>query len=196
MIGGGMLALVLLVAACAPAVAPATPAPAKPAPAALATPHAPGLEHADKPKGLEAIVELDLTEMSFDNPKREKNPVFRLPVGKTVGLHIHNQGAILHELFIGRGSVINETIEGKQVPAAYEENLFDRIEADLFIYTGVGADKIEIGGAKFGEIEVPAGVQNLWIRFKVPAELKGEWSLACFVPGHYEGGMTTKLVFE
>ena len=45
-------------------------------------------------------------------------------------------------------------------------------------------------------MEVEPGVKDIWIRITVPANLKGEWEIGCFVEGHYAGGMHAKLVFE
>lgn len=198
LIGLGMIGGVLLAAACAPVPTPTAVPPTAPPPPPSAgvwiASHAPGLEHQAKPKRLEAIVEIDMNEFSLDNPKGEKNPVFRLPAGKTVGLHLHNEGKILHEFLVGRGSLKYEEAGGKKAPAGYEMNLFDLVEADIFLY--YGTEKVEVGEAKFGEIEVPAGVRDLWIRFKVPPDLKGEWEIGCFVEGHYEAGMKAKLVIE
>ncbi len=156
--------------------------------------HAVGFQHPQMPKRIEVVVEIDMNELLFANPKGDKNPVFRIPAGKTVGLHIHNEGAILHELIVGRGGVEYVESEGKKVPDGYKENLFSLIEGDVFVY--LGEEKIEIGGANFEELEIPASVRDVWIRFIVPANLKGEWEIGCFVAGHYEGGMAAKLIVE
>jgi uncharacterized cupredoxin-like copper-binding protein len=200
LIGFGLIGVILLAVACAPAPAP-TPVPptatSKPLPTpagVLIASHAPGVDHQAKPKRLEAVVEIDMYEFSMDNARGEKNPVFRLPAGKTVGLHVHNEGKILHELVIGRGTIKYEEVGGKKQPAGYETNLFEEVDADLFFY--YGTEKIEVEEAKFGEIAVPAGARDLWIRFQVPADLKGEWEIGCFVEGHYEAGMKAKLVIE
>jgi len=49
--------------------------------------HKAGETHAFLPKRLEAAVEIDMYEFYFANPQGEKNPVYRLPAGKTVGIH-------------------------------------------------------------------------------------------------------------
>jgi uncharacterized cupredoxin-like copper-binding protein len=45
-------------------------------------------------------------------------------------------------------------------------------------------------------MEVESGVRDVWIRMNIPADLKGEWELGCFVEGHYEQGMHAKLIIE
>jgi uncharacterized cupredoxin-like copper-binding protein len=138
-----------------------------------------------KPKGLEAVIEIDMREFDFASPQREKNPTFRLPSGKTVGIHIHNEGAILHELALGR------KVKGTE---GYSEVLTQMVPVDVFFYYGQG--KAELEGAKFSELEVDSGIKDIWLRLVIPGELKGEWEIGCFVEGHYEQGMHTRLIIE
>jgi uncharacterized cupredoxin-like copper-binding protein len=173
---------VMLAAACGGA-APAAPTVGQSTATALA-PHKPGTAHALQPKNLEAMIEIDMYEFYFANPQGEKNPTFRLPAGKTVGIHVHNEGAVVHELAIGR----------KLAQGEYQEVLTELVPSDLFFY--YGAVKAEVEDAKFGEMEVESGVRDIWIRMNIPAELKGEWELGCFVEGHYEQGMAAKLIIE
>jgi uncharacterized cupredoxin-like copper-binding protein len=142
-------------------------------------------EHGPKPKNLEAIIEIDMNEFFFADPSGAKNPTFTLPVGKTVGIHLHNDGKIVHELMIGRG----HSAEGE-----YEELLTEGVPADVFFY--YGDQKTEVGGALFEELEIEQGIRDTWIRITVPAEMAGEWEIGCFVEGHYEQGMKATLVFQ
>jgi len=175
-------AILALAAACGGA-APAAPTPTQSTAPALA-PHKPGAAHALQPKNLEAIIEVDMYEMYFANPQGEKNPPFRLPAGKTVGIHVHNEGAVGHEMIIGR----------KLTSGKYQEVLTELVPSDLFFY--YGAVKAEAGDAKFVEMEVESGVRDVWMRMNIPAELKGEWEIGCFVEGHFEQGMHAKLIIE
>lgn len=129
-------------------------------------------------------MEIDMYEFYFGDPQGATNPTFRLPAGKTVGIHVHNEGAIVHELAIGR----------KIQEGAYQEVLTELVPSDLFFY--YGQTKAEVEGAQFGELEVEPGVRDVWLRINVPAELKGEWELGCFVEGHYENGMHAKILVE
>lgn len=202
----GIAVTALVLAACGPAAAPpaaspapvaaATTAPATPAPATtvpqatmmappMMAPHEALDKKAAKPKRLEAVIQIDLSEMQFADPQGAKNPTFKLPAGKTVGIHVHNQGTVVHELAIGRKV---------KTGGGYEQSLTELVPMDLFFY--YGAVKAEVEGATFGEIEVDAGVRDTWLRFTVPPELKGEWEIGCFVEGHYEAGMKAKIVFE
>jgi uncharacterized cupredoxin-like copper-binding protein len=146
--------------------------------------HNPGAAHQFQPKRLEALVEIDMYEFYFANPQGEKNPTFRIPAGKTVGIHLHNEGADEHELAIGRTAEAGE----------YQEVLTELVPSDLFFY--YADTKAEIKDAEFEELEVEPGVRDVWLRINVPEELKGEWEIGCFVEGHYEQGMHTKLIVE
>jgi uncharacterized cupredoxin-like copper-binding protein len=149
--------------------------------------HNVGETHPFLPKRLEAVAEIDMYEFYFGNPQGEKNPVYRLPAGKTVGIHIHNEGDIVHELMIGQ-----QMKQGDE--HGYEEVLTELVPSDLFFY--YGKVKAEVEDSVFGELEVEPGVRDIWLRMKIPAELKGEWELGCFVEGHYEQGMKAKLIIE
>lgn len=178
----GIAVTALVLGACAPAAAP------QPTPGAAAAPHQALDKKEAKPKRLDAVVQINMSEMQFGSPQGEKNPTFRLPVGKTVGIHIHNEGEITHELAIGRN--VKTTADGFE----YEQSLTELVPMDLFFY--YGARKAEVEGAKFEEMEVDAGIRDVWLRFNVPSEFKGEWELGCFVKDHYEAGMKAKIVFE
>lgn len=177
-----MAALLTVAVACGGAAPTATPI--QP-PAAALVAHDPGVTHPLQPKRLEAVIEIDIYELYFANPQGEKNPVFRLPAGKTVGIHVHNEGAIVHELAIGRKLAAS---------GGYQELLTELVPSDLFFY--YGNVKAEVEDAEFEELEVEPGIRDIWLRLVIPPELKGEWELGCFVEGHYEGGMKAKLIVE
>jgi len=150
-----------------------------------------------EPKRLEAKQTLDMgetpTAMFFTTPEGVKGGPFKLPAGKTVGMRFVNKGEKLHEFIIGRTP---ETVEGKF--DGYKVNLFEKVSADLFVYAS--GKMVEIGGANFEEIEVEPGAE-VWIRMTIPAELKGEWEIGCFVQepnakGHYDQGMHAKLIID
>ncbi|MEK7216070.1 MAG: hypothetical protein AAB289_10785 [Chloroflexota bacterium] len=94
-------------------------------------------DHPFKPKRLEAMIQVNMFEMYFANPEGQKNPTFRLPAGRTVGIHLHNEGAMVHEFAIGRG----RTAEG------YREVLTEKLPMDAFFY--YGEVKAELEGATF-----------------------------------------------
>jgi uncharacterized cupredoxin-like copper-binding protein len=170
--------------ATAAPVAAATAAPASPA-AGLVVAHKAGETHKLQPKRVESVVEIDMGDHYFANVQGVKNPTFTLPTGKTIGIHLHNEGTVLHEIVIGR------TLKDG---GDYEEMLTELVSSDVFFY--YGEVKAEVGGAMYGELEMDQGVRDVWIRINVPANLKGEWELGCFAPDHYEKGMHAKLIFQ
>ena len=101
-----------------------------------------------------------------------------------MGIHVHNEGAVGHEMIIGR----------KLTSGKYQEVLTELVPSDLFFY--YGAVKAEVEDTKFGEMEVESGVRDVWMRMNIPAEFKGEWEIGCFVEGHFEQGMHAKLIIE
>ena len=150
-----------------------------------------------EPKRLEAKQTLDMgetpTAMFFATPDGVKGGTYKLPAGKTVGMHFVNKGEKLHEFMFGRTT----KTEGGKLDG-YEVNLFEKVSADLFVYAN--GKMVEIGGANFEEIEVEPGAE-VWLRASFPPEMKGEWEIGCFVQepntkGHYDQGMHAKLIID
>lgn len=173
----------VVAATVAPTVAPTpVPTPAK----GQVIPHQAGAAHKLQPKRLEAVFEIDMGEMYFANVQGQKNPTFTFPTGKTIGIHIHNEGTEMHEFVIGR----KLNAKGDD----YEETLTKLVESDVFFY--YGDVKAEVGGSMYGELEMDEHLRDVWIRIKVPENLKGEWELGCFAPEHYKKGMHAKVIFQ
>lgn len=166
-------------ATAAPTAAPATPAPGQ------VIAHKAGVVHTLMPKNITSVIEIDMGDHYFGNAQGLKNPTFTLPAGKIVGIHIHNEGTVLHEIVIGR------TVKKD---GDYEQTLTELIPSDIFFYYGTA--RAEIGGATYGEVEVDKDMRDVWIRLNVPENLKGEWELGCFVPEHYDKGMHAKIIFQ
>jgi uncharacterized cupredoxin-like copper-binding protein len=167
------------VATAAPTAAPATPAPGQ------VIAHKAGVVHTLMPKNIEQVLEIDMGDHYFGNTQGQKNPTFTLPAGKIIGIHLHNEGTVLHEIAIGR------TLK---TDGDYEQTLTELVPSDLFFYYGTA--RAEIGGATYAEVEVDKDMRDIWIRINVPANLKGEWEIGCFVPEHYDKGMHAKLIFQ
>ncbi|TAK21851.1 MAG: hypothetical protein EPO26_13855 [Chloroflexota bacterium] len=172
---------------------------AQTAPKSAVVAHATGLQHTAQPKRLDVVAEIDMGEFSFSAPGVQGRPVIKVPSGKTVGLHLHNEGAVMHEIVIGRKPVqmVEKVVSGTKVsvPDGYAKALFEDLEADVFFYYS-DTIKAEVGGAKFGEIEMDAGLRDVWLRVKFPPEARGEWEIGCFAEGHYEAGMYATLIVE
>lgn len=151
---------------------------------------------AREPKRLESKITIEMNEGPSDmyfSAAGAKGGPFRLPAGKTVGIHFVNTGKEKHEFFFGRTV---KTVDGKV--DGYETNLFEKVTGDVFVYAN--GKMVEIGGAEFEEIEVEPGAE-VWIRANFPADLKGEWQIGCFVQepdkkGHYDQGMKAAFIIE
>ncbi len=160
---------------------------------AIAQPPAPR-----EPKRLEEKIVIEMGEMFFATAQGVKGGPFKVPAGKTVGIRITNKGAVEHEIIFGREVEFKEKeVAGRKimVPDGYKVNLFEDVDADIFVYPAGKKIEIKTEG-KFAEIEMEAGAPDVWIRTKFPAKVKGEWEIGCFVPGHYEAGMKAKFIVE
>ncbi len=143
---------------------------------------------AQEPKRLEQKVFITMGDYFFADASGTKGGTFRVSAEKTVGIHIQNDGAMLHEVMFGRGVAYEDG-----TPDGFEVSLFEDVAADVFVFDPV---KIEVATEHgLSELEIDADGE-LWIRAKFPAEMKGEWEIACFVPGHFESGMKATLVIE
>jgi len=151
-----------------------------------------------EPKRLEAKITIVMgdtaTDMFYATAEGVKGGPFRVPAGKTVGIHLVNKGPKeAHEVLFGQKMKL---LDGK--PDSFEVNLFEKVAADVFVYPS--GTKVEVGGGMFKELELEIGAEA-WIRATFPAELKGEWEIACVIQepgekGHYEQGMKAKLIIE
>jgi uncharacterized cupredoxin-like copper-binding protein len=175
-LAGALAAIATMLAiACGPAAAPTT---APPAPAI-----------AREPSRLEARVTIEMGDFVFATDQGVKGGPFRVPAGKTVGIHIVNRDEIEHEVLFGRDVAYKEGL-----PDGYTVPLFGKVPADVFVYpSGKKVEAVTDGG--LGELELEPGAE-VWLRVNFPAELKGEWEIGCFVAGHYERGMKAKFIIE
>lgn len=142
-----------------------------------------------EPKKLEAKTTIAMNEMFFADEHGMKGGPFRVPAGKTVGIHIVNKGQIEHEIMFGRKTTGHEGEDH-----GYGVSLFENVPADVFIYPSGKKVEVETEGA-LEEIELEPGA-DVWLRVKFPENLKGTWEIGCFVPGHYEAGMKALFIIE
>lgn len=143
-----------------------------------------------KPKNLEAIVTVRMGEMFFADEGGTKGGPFKIPAGKTVGIHIVNSGLEEHEFMAGREVEI--MVDGS--PHGYKTSLFDGVPVDVFVYPE--GKKIEVETEEgIKEVELESGA-DAWLRVKFPEQSKGEWEFACFLPGHYQAGMKAAVIVE
>lgn len=170
-LGGVVLVVAILVSGCAQQPVPGEPTPTR------------------EPKNLVQKVSISLGDTYFADASGAHGGTFRVTAGQTVGLYFKNVGAAEHEVLFGRGGVTYND----DIPEGFNVSLFEAVAADVFVYK---PQKVEVGTEQgLGELEMEAG-GDLWVRAKFPEGLKGEWEMACFVPGHYEAGMKAKLLIE
>jgi uncharacterized cupredoxin-like copper-binding protein len=130
----------------------------------------------EQPRTAARTLDIQLGEFLFQPQE------VRLKAGETVTLDVRNSGALEHEFMLGRGA-------GHDGVGHAEDFLKDlRLEARMTDGT--------FGEGDHGRMMLvrPGGMGQLTM--EVPPDRKGEWEMACFLPGHYEGGMKGRLIVE
>lgn len=148
-----------------------------------------------------------------------------LQVGQEVTIHLVNNGAIEHELMIGR-EVVNEAGN----PASYAHDMFEDHQPEV-VFSGEPAEVAEAedheddhdeGGTHEDEqaegeehgseqeqeeasthegfmITLPGNSEReATFTFTVTEDMVGEWEMGCFLDGggHYSAGMVGKLIVK
>jgi len=75
--------------------------------------------------------------------------------------------------------------------ASFEKDFFNGIEVTSITDKGKFIRDSEHGTMLILE---PGGTATL--SFNIPDDYKGEWVVACFIPGHYEANMRGKIIIE
>jgi len=149
-------------------------------------------EHAGKP----VVIEMTMADFSFSPA------ILRIPAGRPVKLVFENTGAMEHEFMAGRTTVNGDFATDLFANIDVEmgsEDAANHDPADAAAHdhpepaTHVHADPAEHMHAEGQDghgtmIGVGAGARRS-MTFELPADLLGEWEMACFIPGHYDGGM-------
>ena len=152
-----------------------------------------------------------------------KPDTIQLKAGQEVKIELVNEGKIEHEFMVGREvkmeedgdnthhnkmheSEEKETSESEQghhthkgnhsthpgMSATFENDFFKGI--DISVKTENGAELM--GVPDHGTMVTLKPDSKATLNFKVPTNRKGEWEVACFVPGHYEAAMKGKIVIN
>ncbi len=126
-----------------------------------------------------------LNEMSFILDGQQPNTPIVLESGKSYALEFENKGKIKHEVLWGRSPI-------KTATGALED-----YETNLFATTSAVVDSKgwEVVNAGLIEVVLEPG-QTLEVIVTIPAEMKGDWDMGCFQPGHYEAGMHAAIVIQ
>ena len=139
------------------------------------------------------MIEVTMADFSYSPA------VLRIPAGQPVTLVFVNTGVVQHEFMAGRAAANGD----------FEADLFANVEvemgsADAMDHDDTGAPPHEHaepaehmhaeGQDDHGTmIAVEPGARGS-MTFELPADLRGEWEMACFIPGHYDGGMHGTVV--
>lgn len=115
-----------------------------------------------------------------------------LKVGQEVTFHLVNNGAVAHELMIGRDvSRLNNR------PHGYEQDLFELAREHPVIGGSGEHDHSTMLHSGF-MILIPPSTEPASLTFKVTENMAGEWELGCFEQDgvHYDAGMKAILVIQ
>lgn len=116
-------------------------------------------------------LQIALGELYFRAGDGERNAPIELPAGESIMVRLVNEGAAAHEIHFGRDA----DLEGR----FYREDL-------------LGTEG-EHGAHGFMAVVLQPGESSA-LMFVIPETKRGEWEIACFMPGHYEGGQRAPLI--
>ena len=154
-----------------------------------------------------------------------KPDTIQLKAGQEVKIELINEGKIEHEFMVGREvkmeesrdnthhHKMNESEENEKktsesehehhthkgthslhpgMSATFENDFFEGIY--ISVKTENGAEFMRVPG--HGTMVTLKPDSKATLNFKVPTNRKGEWEVACFVPGHYQAAMKGKIVIN
>jgi uncharacterized cupredoxin-like copper-binding protein len=136
-------------------------------------------------EGAEIKLEVSLKNFAFTLEGQGPNEPIMLESGKTYAFEFKNEDNLDHEILWGSKFMIND--QGQRED--YETNLFEEVEVI------VEGDGWEAHSPGLIELELKAG-KALEVIVTIPEEVKGQWEMGCFVPGHHEAGMHTPIVIQ
>lgn len=136
------------------------------------------------PQPVEFTVEM--TEFAFSPNTIE------VQVGQEVVIHISNEGALTHELMIGRELIMHDNL-----PDTYEHNLFEK-QGPVMSGGSDGHDMDSMtGDGDHGfMVLIPKDGEAMTMTFTVTEDMVGEWEIGCFsdLGSHYTQGMVGKFI--
>ena len=135
-------------------------------------------------------------EVTLDEFSISPNPL-RIPAGQPVTLVVRNVGKIPHEFMAGREAKDND----------FEHDLFAGLHVNIRSGANSEAapnDQMDAeseaghhgGDHEHGTMVEPEPGQTVYMDFTLPETKRGEWSTACFLPGHYPAGMHGTVIVE
>lgn len=155
-------------------------------------------QHDEPAAGDAVIVEIEMRDHAFSPT------TFRISAGRPVTLAFRNTGSVDHEFMAGRGvsegDFESDLFEGVEVviDGPMMMNHHDAPDAPSHDHAAADGDDRAAGGHDHGRgdhgtmVGVEPG-QRATLTFTLPADRRGEWEIACFLPNHYERGMHGSL---
>ena len=158
-----------------------------------------GHDHAADP----VTIKVTMADFSFSPA------VLRISAGHPVTLVFVNTGVVQHEFMAGRTAMNGD----------FETDLFANVEVEMGSAEAadhkhadaaphdhpepaahVHADPAQHAHAEGQDshdtmVVVEPGARGS-MTFELPTDLRGEWEMACFIPGHYDGGMHGSVIVD
>ncbi len=145
-------------------------------------------------------------QVTLDEFSISPNPL-RIPAGRPVTLVIKNVGKVPHEFMAGReaqgddfehdlfaGMEVEISVEISDEAAASDH---EHAEGEAAEHQHAEAEHADHGDDhEHGTMVEPEPGQTIYMSFTLPESRRGEWSTACFLPGHYAAGMQGTLIVE
>ena len=137
------------------------------------------------------VIEVDMSDYSFAPAP------LRIPAGRPVMLVFTNAGDVEHEFMAGRSPASGD----------FEVDLFEGVQVETGVPAMGDHDAMpherpadaDAGGHDHADaahgtmVQVATGARAT-VTFTLPADRRGEWEMACFLPRHYERGMHGQLI--
>lgn len=116
---------------------------------------------------------------------------FEVKVGQKVTFNLVNEGALAHEIMIGRDVMMMDA-----KPAGYQHDLFEQSGVHPQISVSQQASAEHGAGHSGTMVVLPTTGSTGTLSFTATKEMAGEWEIGCFeLDGvHYAAGMVGKLV--
>ena len=145
--------------------------------------------HAGEP----VVIEVTMADFSFSPA------VLRIPANRPVTLAFVNTGAVEHEFMAGRNAVngdFDADLFANVDVVMGSEDAADHDHADPAAHEHADpADHAHADGQEsHGTMVLLGPGTRSSMTFELPADRRGEWEMACFIPGHYDGGMHGTVV--
>ena len=120
----------------------------------------------------------------------------QVKVGQEVTIELVNNGALAHELMIGKDVKMTDNH-----PNGFMHDMFTEAEVEPMVMGGMEGD-MDMGSDEMHDehtgfmVSVPTGSETAMITFTATKDMVGEWEMGCFEQDgvHYNAGMKGKLV--